>query len=77
MARFASYFSESEIRSQPVTQIPWSTIIELMRLSSKEEALWYVGQITKNKWSRSHALKQLELQAYQTKLYFVFLKFLH
>ncbi len=41
MARFANYFNENEIRSQPVTQIPWSTIIELMRLSSsKEEALW-------------------------------------
>ena len=66
MARFASYFSESEISAQAVHQIPWSTIIELMRLSStKEEALWYVGQITKNKWSRSHVLKQFELQAYQ------------
>ena len=65
MARFASYFSESEISAQAVHQIPWSTIIELMRLSSsKEEALWYVKQIIKNKWSRSHVLKQFELQAY-------------
>ena len=66
MARFASYFSEGKISAQAVHQIPWSTIIELMRLSSfKEEALWYVGQIAKNKWSRSHVLKQFELQAYQ------------
>ena len=66
MARFASYFSESEISAQAVHQIPWSTITELMRLSSsKEEALWYVNQIVKNKWSRSHVLKQFELQAYQ------------
>ena len=33
-ARFASYFSESEISAQAVHQIPWSTIVELMRLSS-------------------------------------------
>ena len=66
MSRFASYFSENEISAQAVHQIPWSTIIELMRLSSsKEEALWYVKQIVKNKWSRSHVLKQFELQAYQ------------
>ncbi len=40
-----------------------------MRLSSsKEEALWYVGQITKNKWSRLHVLKQFELQAYQRQI---------
>ena len=66
MSRFASYFSENEISAQAVHQIPWSTIIELMRLSSsKEEALWYVKQIVKNKWSRSHVLNQFELQAYQ------------
>ncbi len=66
MARFASYFTENEISAQAVHQIPWSTIIELMRLSSsKEEALWYVKQIIKSKWSRSHVLKQFELQAYQ------------
>jgi len=66
MARFASYFSESEISAQAVHQIPWSTIIELMRLSSsKEEALWYVGQIAKNRWPRAIVIKQFELQAYQ------------
>jgi len=66
MSRFASYFSENEISAQAVHQIPWSTIVELMRLSSsKEESLWYVGQIVKYKWSRSHVLKQFELQAYQ------------
>lgn len=66
MARFASYFSKSEISAQAVHQIPWSTIIELMRLSSsKEEALWYVGQIVKNRWSRAIVIKQFELQAYQ------------
>lgn len=26
MARFASYFNENEIRSQPVNQIPWNTL---------------------------------------------------
>ena len=66
MARFASYFRENEISAQAVHQIPWSTIIEVMRLSSsKEEALWYANQINQNKWSRSYVLKQFELQAYQ------------
>ena len=64
MARFASCFGESEISAQAVHQIAWSTIIELMRLSSsKEEALWYVGQIAKNRWSRAIVIKQFELQA--------------
>lgn len=48
MMRFASYFNENEISAQAVHQIAWSTIVELMRLSSsKEEALWYVNQIIK------------------------------
>ncbi len=42
MARFASYFSENEISAQAVHHIPWSTIIELMRLSFSEEEAAFV-----------------------------------
>lgn len=49
MPYFATVFTKNEIRSQPVTQIPWNTIVEVMRLtSSKEETLWYVNQIKNN-----------------------------
>ena len=67
MSQFANYFSENEIRSQPVTQIPWSSLSRIIipKSSSKEEALWYINQTYKNKWSRSVVLKQFELQAYQ------------
>lgn len=66
MSRFANWFTITEIRAQPVPQIPWSSIIEIMnKSSSKEEMLWYINQTHKNKWSRAIVIKQFELQAYQ------------
>lgn len=46
MARFASYFSESEISARAVHQIPWSALSRdiIQKSSSKEEALWYINQ---------------------------------
>lgn len=59
MSQFAHFFSENEIRSQPVTQIPWSTLsrVIIQKSSSKEEALWYINQAYKNKWSRAIVIK--------------------
>ena len=67
MSQFANCFFENEIRSQPVTQIPWGTLSRIIipKSSSKEEALWYINQTSKNRWSRSVVMKQFELQAYQ------------
>ena len=67
MSQFAHFFSENEIRSQPVTQIPWSTLsrVIIQKSSSKEEALWYINQAYKTRWSRAIVIKQFELQAYQ------------
>ena len=67
MSQFASIFTENEIMSQPVTQIPWSTLsrVIISKSSSKEEMLWYINQTYKNRWSRAIVTKQFELQAYQ------------
>lgn len=66
MSRFANWFTITEIRAQPVPQIPWSSIIEIMnKSSSKEEMLWYINQTHKNKWSRTTVLKQFESKAFQ------------
>lgn len=67
MSQFAHFFSENEIRSQPVTQIPWSTLsrVIIQKSSSLEEALWYINQTYKNRWSRAIVIKQFELKAFQ------------
>ena len=70
MARIANEFSIDEIRSQPVTQIPWSTLstIIMAKATSHKEILWYINQTHKNGWSRSIVLKQFKLKAYERSL---------
>ena len=69
MSKFASIFNENEIMSQPVTQIPWSSIIQIMsKSSSKEEMLWYINQTHKNRWSRRIVKEQFKAKAYERKL---------
>ena len=66
MAQFALIFSKDEIWLQPVTKIPWGTIIQIMSKSkSHEEMLWYINKTYKNGWSRSTVLKQFEAKAYE------------
>ena len=66
MAQFALIFSKDEIWLQPVTKIPWGTIIQIMYKSkSHEEMLWYINKTYKNSWSRSTVLKQFEAKAYE------------
>lgn len=50
MSRLSNEFSCSEIRSQPVTQIPWGTLttIILSKSNSHNKMLWYINQTHKN-----------------------------
>ena len=69
MSRFASTFTNEEIWLQPVTKIPWGTIIEIVfKSSSKEEMLWYMEQTNKNRWSRRIVVEQFKNKAYERKL---------
>ena len=66
MSRFANQFALNEILSQPATQIPWFTLIEIMSKSnSHDEMLWYIKETHKNGWSRSMVLNQFKLKAYE------------
>ena len=69
MARFANEFTIHEIVSQPATQIPWFTLIEIMTKSKHhEEIIWYINQTHKNGWSKSMVLNQFKLKAYERSL---------
>ena len=69
MRQFASLFTENEIGLQPVTQIPWGTIIQIMtKSSSKEEMLWYIKQTYENRWSRRMVIEQFRYKAYERKI---------
>ena len=69
MRQFASIFTNNEIGLQPVTQIPWGTIIQILsKSSSKEEMLWYINKTYINKWSRRMVVEQFKYKAYERKL---------
>ena len=69
MSYFAKVFTEDEIGSRAVIQIPWRSIIEIMsKSSSKEEMLWYIDQTNKNKWSKEKVTEQFKTKAYERKL---------
>ena len=70
MSRFAIEFSFDEIRSQPVTQIPWSTLMTVIYSKSKshEEMLYYINEAHKNGWSRNMTLNQIAMKSYERSL---------
>ena len=69
MAQFANEFSVQEIGAQPVPQIPWSSIIVIMKKSSShEKMLWYINETHKNGWSRSMVLNQIAMASYERSL---------
>ena len=69
MSYFAKVFTEYEIGSRAVIQIPWRSIIEIMsKSSSKEEMLWYIDQTNKNKWSKEKVAEQFKTKAYERRL---------
>ena len=69
MRKFASAFDRKEISQQPVDQIPWGTLIEIIyKSNSHSEMLYYINETHKNGWSRSMVLNQIEMKAYERSL---------
>ena len=69
MSQFASSFSMDEFTKQPVSEIPWGSIITIMQKSkTHSEMLYYINETYKNGWSRSMVLNQIELKSYERSL---------
>ena len=66
MSQFANEFTLEEIREQVVPQIPWGTLIEIMKKSKEHnEIMWYIQKTYENSWSRSSLIKQIKAKAYE------------
>ena len=69
MGKVAKEFSTTEFAQQPVAQIPWYTLIEILyKSTSHAEMLWYINQTHKNGCSRSIVLNQISMKAYERSL---------
>ena len=59
MAQFANSFTPDEFTKQPVSEMSWGTIIQIMQKSkSHQKMLYYINETYKNGWSRSMVLYQ-------------------
>ena len=51
MARFYREYPEIEIVQSVTAQITWTHNIEILRVESKEQRLWYINKTIENGWS--------------------------
>ena len=70
MSQMSQEFSRDEIISQPVREIPWGTLVNVILPKSKShtEMLWYINATHKYGWSRAMVMNQIEMKAYERSL---------
>ena len=64
MAKFYREYSEVEIGQTPSVQIPWSHNLEILRVKSKEQRLWYINKTIENGWSVNVLTHQIDTNLY-------------
>ena len=68
MARFYREYSDVEIGQTPSVQIPWSHNLEILRVESKEQRLWYINKTIENGWSVNVLAHQIDTNLYSRQI---------
>ena len=64
MARFYREYPEIEIVQSVTAQITWTHNIEILRVESKEQRLWYINKTIENGWSVNVLAHQIDTNLY-------------
>ncbi len=64
MAKFYREYCDVEIGQTPSVQIPWSHNLEILRVKSKEQRLWYIKKTIENGWSVNVLAHQIDTNLY-------------
>ena len=64
MVRFYREYQEVEFVQTVAAQIPWSHNLEILRVKSKEERLWYIEKTIENGWSKNILVHQIDTNLY-------------
>ena len=64
MAKFYREYCDVEIGQTPSVQIPWSHNLEILRVESKEQRLWYINKTIENGWSVNVLAHQIDTNLY-------------
>lgn len=64
MVKFYREYSDVEIVQTLAAQIPWSHNLEILRVKSHEQRLWYINQTIENGWSKDILSHQIDTNLY-------------
>ena len=64
MARFYREYSNDEIGQSVTSQITWTHNIEVLRVESQEQRLWYINKTIENGWSVNVLAHQIDTNLY-------------
>ena len=64
MVKFYREYSDVEIVQTLAAQIPWSHNLEILRVKSHEQRLWYINQTVENGWSKNILSHQIDTNLY-------------
>ena len=64
MVRFYREYQEVDFVQTVAAQIPWSHNLEILRVKSKEERLWYIEKTIENGWSKNILAHQIDTNLY-------------
>ena len=68
MARFYREYPEIEIVQSVTAQITWTHNIEILRVESKEQRLWYINKTIENGWSVNVLAHQIDTNLYERQI---------
>ena len=64
MVKFYREYPEIEIVQMVAAQIPWSHNLEILRVKSQEQRLWYINKTIENGWSKNILAHQIDTNLY-------------
>ena len=64
MVKFFRQYPEIEIVQTVTAQIPWSQNLEILRVNSQEQRLWYINKTIENGWSVNVLAHQIDTNLY-------------
>ena len=64
MVKFFRKYPEIEIVQTVAAQIPWSQNLEILRVNSQEQRLWYINKTIENGWSVNVLAHQIDTNLY-------------
>ena len=68
MVRFYREYPEIEIVQSVTAQITWTHNIEILRVESKEQRLWYINKTIENGWSVNVLAHQIDTNLYDRQI---------